>query len=206
MATTPDHTPPDQAHPVSAGLAVVAGMGTATGNHLPLRTRNAGGLLVLGLRQSETAFWTGNDSGKEGRTMTHEIDALEGEALAAAVAERVMGWHRDKDETDWMTGRYINSSWAGRYINSSWDGEIELAGPDLERWRPDRDIAQAFEAVDHIAELHSLWAFSLELDGWEQAWHAVWLTEYGDHAFSNDATPATAICRACLKAVGEVQE
>jgi hypothetical protein len=122
--------------------------------------------------------------------MTYEIDALEGEALAAAVATRVMGWEND-------------DGW--------WSPPDIVPGAAIEtwRWRPDQGIAQAFEAVDKVAELHPEWWFSLEeYDNMRdkpkhRAWRAMWQALRGMSVWSDHADRRIAICRACLKAVGE---
>jgi hypothetical protein len=135
------------------------------------------------------------------RNMTHEIDALEGEALAAAVAEWVMGWAKDcYDPPDSHRPRW------------GWWDEEGRSPHTVGGWRPDRDIAQAFEAVDRIAALHPGWWFSLEeYDNMRdkpkhRAWRAMWQALRGMSVWSDHADRCVAICRACLKAVGEVQE
>jgi hypothetical protein len=132
--------------------------------------------------------------------MTHdEIDALEGEALAAAVAERVMGWNRPQGSRLWYNGL----------------ARDEMA---VSCYRPDRDIAQAFEAVDRIAALHPEWWFrlgehedlvnSVFTGPTGRLWGAMWFPP-SDHpiysVWSDHADRRIAICRACLKAVEEVQ-
>jgi hypothetical protein len=129
------------------------------------------------------------DRKERNSNMTHEIDALEGEALAAAVATRVMGWNCPQDSRLWYDGL----------------ARVEIA---VNCYRPDRDIAQAFEAVDRIAELHPEWYFCLDrcldpLSG-ERIWRAVWLLPDGWTVYRGRCPDrCIAICRACLKAVGE---
>jgi hypothetical protein len=139
------------------------------------------------------------DRKERNSNMTHEIDALEGEALAAAVATRVMGWEND-------------DGW--------WSPPDIVPGAAIEtwRWRPDQGIAQAFEAVDKVAELHPEWWFRLGehenlvnnvfTGPTGRLWRAMWFPP-SDHpvysVYSDHADRRIAICRACLKAVGEAQ-
>jgi len=124
---------------------------------------------------------------------TDNTDELEGAALAAAVAERVMGWHQHPHP--------MYAEW--------W---VDAAGKMLYTfgaWRPDRDMNQAFQVMRAKAE----WCWRIEewQNGIVQAWieAPIDANEYGVIAvvrvlaIDGDRTRAwrTAILRAALKAV-----
>jgi hypothetical protein len=71
-----------------------------------------------------------------------EIEKLNGEALAAAVATEVMGWHTDDPNYQPHSPGIKPSEW--------WVNEMGTVGYPVWEWRPDRDIAQAFEVVSHV--------------------------------------------------------
>ena len=76
--------------------------------------------------------------------MTHdEIDALDGEALAAEVATRVMGWTQ-------------TIPWEG--ADEMWDcGDgLHEAVSGWDCWQPHRNIAQAHQVMENICA-HGFW-------------------------------------------------
>jgi len=121
--------------------------------------------------------------------MTTDIDALEleGAELAAAVAVQVMGWSCPQGSRLW----YERGGQVGTAVNC---------------WRPDRDIAQAFQVmrvnpnwrwgITEGYKSRSVLCYLTGIDGVTLVWLVVAVIDGDWHR-----AWCTAICRAAVKAV-----
>jgi hypothetical protein len=82
-----------------------------------------------------------------------EIEKLDGPALAAAVAERVMGWKLETHDHHLQDGRPVPF---GGYPVWRMDKHTTRIAV---HWRPDQGIAQAFEVIEKLHERHPDWWF-----------------------------------------------
>lgn len=121
------------------------------------------------------------------------VQQLTGEALAAAVAERVMGWESFTVQDVQCFTPSVNSSKVVR----------------ADTFRPDRDIAQAIAALEHLAgRKHWSWCIYRSDGTVAGPLYEVEITHAGKSHFGfspldgdgADSLP-TAICKAALKAV-----
>ena len=113
-------------------------------------------------------------------------DDMDGPELAAAVAEKVMGWTAEALQSDMPGGVTVHA----------------LSIPST--WRPDRDIAAAWEVVEKMAADGWTW----NLGGGVRKRFMLTLHDIGKDVvqYSGEAdTAPRAICLAALKAV-EAQE
>ena len=130
-----------------------------------------------------------------------EIDELEGVELAEAVA-KARGWKRDEQHpTRWDACGGAGRGWC---ID---DGEPIYRGKELYSYRPDRDIAQAWELVEKMKQR----GFELSPLSSGRYGDATWRVRFVHEDYSDGmpweagffafgSTAPTAICRAYLKA------
>ena len=109
-----------------------------------------------------------------------EIEALEGRALDAAVAEQVFGWRPDPRYEGIMASRMLIP-----------DGRRDVAPCYHEDWSTIPLIVEAMERYTY--------AFTLQKGG--HRWYADFLWA----PVCNDSAP-TAVCRAALLVLGEVND
>jgi hypothetical protein len=106
-----------------------------------------------------------------------DVQTLSGRALDEAVAEQIMGWHRDAEI-------------GGFAIYGQPPGTYDFA----KAWHPSTDITQAMQVAEQAGVFHYGWCLGQFSDG---TWVISRLTAEAPYLITS-TTPAEALLRACL--------